>query len=199
MLGLPGSTELKKQLSKAAIYQKFNMDTAAKDRFDADIRRIDIVGEISPATTTIAPGEKVSSFFVLFVSLKREKYDEKNIILITKLIAQNLLLILEYEGKSRLAVFRTKLIEGGWRPTDEQRIQLRGMDLNAVWENIITEIGSIEIESGRTLDGQIAADYERQKIQKEIERLEKLARAEKQPKKKFELVQEINKLKEISV
>lgn len=33
------------------------------------------------------------------------------------------------------------------------------------------------------------------KLQREITRLEKLARAEKQPKKKFELVQEIKKLR----
>jgi hypothetical protein len=195
VLGLPESTELKKQLPKTAIYQKFNMDTAAKDRFDADIRRIDIVGEVSPSAAAIAPGEIVSSFFVLLVTLRKMVYNEKNILLITKLIPQNLLLVLEYEGKSRLAVFRTKLIQSDWRPTDEQMIQLRGIDLDAVWENIITEVGGIEIKDGRTLDGQIAADDERQKLQKEIEKLEKLARAEKQPKKKFELVQEINRIR----
>ena len=41
----------------------------------------------------------------------------------------------------------------------------------------------------------IAADERRQKIEKEIAKLEKQARAEKQPKKKFELVQQIKKLK----
>lgn len=47
------------------------------------------------------------------------------------------------------------------------------------------------MEQGHSLDEQIALDEKRAKIQKEIDRLEKLARAEKQPKKKFELVQEI--------
>ena len=41
-----------------------------------------------------------------------------------------------------------------------------------------------------------AADERRQKIEKEIAKLEKQARAEKQPKKKFELVQQIKNLKE---
>ena len=49
-------------------------------------------------------------------------------------------------------------------------------------------------ENGNTLDEQIAADERRQKIEKEIAKLEKQARAEKQPKKKFELVQRIKKL-----
>ena len=63
-----------------------------------------------------------------------------------------------------------------------------------VWENIVVDIGGVSIADGNTLDEQIAADERRQKIEKEITKLEKQARAEKQPKKKFELVQQIKKL-----
>ena len=48
----------------------------------------------------------------------------------------------------------------------------------------------------RCLEQQIAVDEQRARVQKEIDRLEKLARKETQPKKKFELVQKIQKLKE---
>ena len=81
-------------------------------------------------------------------------------------------------------------------PKSELSVELKGFDLDAVWENIIIQVGGIRMEQGHSLDEQIALDEKRAKIQKEIERLEKLARAEKQPKKKFELVQEIKKLKE---
>ena len=60
------------------------------------------------------------------------------------------------------------------------------------------DIGEVSIADGNTLDEQIAADEKRQKIEREIARLEKLARAERQPKKKFELVQRIKQLKEDS-
>lgn len=60
----------------------------------------------------------------------------------------------------------------------------------------MVDIGGVSIADGNTLDEQIAADERRQKIEKEIAKLEKQARAEKQPKKKFELVQQIKKLKE---
>ena len=53
----------------------------------------------------------------------------------------------------------------------------------------------MRIADCNTLDEQIAADERRQKIEKEIVKLEKQARAEKQPKKKFELVQQIKELK----
>ena len=92
-------------------------------------------------------------------------------------------------------MLRSKLIQTEWIPTESAQIELKGLNLDAVWENIIVQIGSIRIGSGNTLDEQIAIDEQKVKLQKEIVRLEKLARAEKQPKKKFELVSQANVLK----
>ena len=196
MLGLPKATELNKQLPKKAIYAKFQMNTAAKDRFDADISRISIVGEISPRTVGIAAGESIASIFVLQVSLKHKDFQVNTIAQISKLIDQNMLLILEHEGQRKLAIHHTKLIQTEWLPADNCTVTLKGLDLDSVWENLIVQVGGITIQQGNTLDQQIVADEKRAKLEKEIARLEKLAWAEKQPKKKFELVQQIQKLKE---
>lgn len=196
MFGLPEKTELNKQLPKKAIYTKFSMNNTQKEKFDADISRIVIVNEISPATVNIAAGKEVSSFYVLLLSLKRTDYDTKTIELITKLIPQKMLLVLEYEGKACLAVWRTKLISTDWQSLDIINVSISGLDLDAVWDNAIMQIGGITVADGNTLDEQIAVNTEREKLLKEIERLEKKARAENQPKKKFEMVQQIKKFKE---
>ena len=193
MLGLPKSTELNKLLPKKTIYAKFQMNTAQKERFDGEISRISIVGELSPATTGIAAGTAVGSIFVLLVALKHPDFQANTIAQISKLIDQNMLLILEHEGRRKLAIYHTKLIQTDWMP--DCTVTLKGLDLDAVWENLIVQVGGITIEQGNTLDQQIVADEKRAKLEKEIARLEKLARAEKQPKKKFELVQKINELK----
>lgn len=195
MLGLPKSTELSKQLPKNAIYAKFQMNTAEKARIDADISRITIVNEVTAAKVNIADGEQVKSFFVLLVALKKRDFEDKTIITITKLIPQNMLLVLECDGEAKLAIYHTKLMQTEWKRTDDLSIELKGLDMDAVWENIIIQIGNIQIEQGNTLNEQILADEQRTKIQKEIDRLTKQARAEKQPKKKFALVQQVNKLK----
>lgn len=195
MLGLPKSTELNKLLPKKAIYAKFQMNTAAKDRFDADISRISIVGELSPSTTGLAGGETVASIFVLLVALKRKDFQPGIIAQISKLIDQNMLLVLEFEGQRKLAIYHSKLIQTDWQRAEDCTVSLKGLDLDAVWENFIVQVGGITIQQGNTLDQQIAADEKRAKLEKEIARLEKLARAEKQPKKKFELVQKINRLR----
>ena len=195
MLGLPIQTEVKKQLPKSAIYTKFQMNNAQKERIDSDISKLVIVNEILPSTINIAAGENIKAFFVVNVLLKNKKYDERNIAMISKLIPQNILFILEFENEIQLAIYHTKLIHTEWLPKDDTRITLKGLDLDAIWENIILQIGEIEIEQGNTLDDQIAIDDKKAKLEKEIARLERQARNEKQPKKKFELVQEINRLK----
>lgn len=191
MYGLPQAAELNRQLPKKSIFAKFNMSTADRAKFDADIRRLAIIGEISPMTTNIAAGENVAAFYIIQVSLRAPDYDKKNIALLAKLIEQNMLFVLEYEGKARLAVFRTRLLQSEWVPLEELTITLSGWNLDAVWENIIIQIGGVQIEQGNTLDEQLMIDEERAKLKRKIEQLERQARREKQPRRKFELAQEI--------
>ena len=193
MLGLPKATELSKQLPKNAIYAKFQMNTAEKAKIDADISRITIVNEVSAEKVHIAAGNQVKSFFVLLVALKKKDFDDKTIITISKLIPQNMLLILECGDEAKLATYHSKLMQTEWKRKEALSVELKGLNLDSVWENI----GGITIDQGNTLDEQIAADEYRQKIEKEIAKLEKQARAEKQPKKKFELAQRVNALKKL--
>ena len=197
MLGLPKATELSKQLPKNAIYAKFQMNTAEKAKIDADILRITIVNEVSTEKVHIAAGEQVKSFFVLLVALKKKDFDDKTIITISKLIPQNMLLVLECGDEAKLATYHTKLMQTEWKWKEALSVELKGLNLDSVWENIIMQIGGITIDQGNTLDEQIAADEYRQKIEKEISKLEKQARAERQPKKKFEIVQRVKALKKL--
>lgn len=194
MLGLPKATELNKPLPKNAIYAKFQMNTAAKERIAQDISRIYIVNEVSAAKLNLSEGEHVKAFFVMSVLLKRKDFDEKNIVTLSKLIPQNMVMVLEYGQEVKLATYRTKLLQTAWLPKDDVSLEIKGLDLDSVWENIIVQIGGLTVEQGNTIDEQININEQRNKLQKEIVRLEKLARAEKQPKKKFELVTQIKQL-----
>lgn len=195
MLGLPKTTEMSKQLPKKAIYTKFQMNTAAKAKIDADISRITIVNEIAPNKVNIPAGEDVKSFFVLLVSLKKKEYDKKTIATLSKLIPQNILFVLEYENESRLAIYHTKVMQTEWKPTENQRIELQGLNLDTVWENIVKSLECGVWNEELSLDENIALHNKQEQLKKQIEKLEKQARAERQPKKKFELVQRIRELK----
>ncbi len=195
MLGLPKATEMSKQLPKKAIYAKFQMNTAAKEKIDADISRITIVNEITPNKVNIPAGDEVKSFFVLFVTLKRKEFEEKTIATLSKLIPQNILFVLECGNESKLAIYHTKLMQTAWMPTTEQKVELKGLNLDKVWENLIRSFECGVWNEELSLDENLALHEQQEKLQKQITKLEKQARAEKQPKKKFELVQKVKKLK----
>lgn len=195
MFGLPRSTELNRQLPKKNIFAKFNMSTADRAKFDADIRKLAIVGEISPTTTNIASGETVVAIYVILVSLRTSDFDHKNLTLLSKLINQKMLFVLEHEGRARLAVVYTKLLQSVWKPLSVMTIELKGLDLDAVWDNILIQVSGVQIELGKTLEEQLLIVENREKLRRQVDRLERLARSEKQPRRKFELVQEFIKLK----
>ena len=197
MLRLPKSTEVNRQLPKNAIYAKFQMNTAAKDRMDRDISRIYIANEVTATKLNLKEGTKVKSFYVMSVQLKRRDFDEKNILTLSRLIPQNMVLVPEYEGEGRIMTCRNgKLLQTEWQPVEKLSLEIKGLDLDAVWENIIKSIEGGEWREELSLDENLALHEKQAKLQKEIARLEKLARAEKQPKKKFEIVQQIRQLKE---
>ena len=146
MYGLPISTERKKQLPKKAIYAKFDLKPSQRESFDADIARIDIVAVVSSATVpALSEGAEIKEFYLLAVQMKRKEYDTKNIALLTKLIPQKMVLALQYEEQTQFAIYHTKLISSAWQPTNEAALPLSGLNLDTVWENIVTHIGHIEV------------------------------------------------------
>lgn len=195
MLGLPKATELNKKLPKTAVYAKFQMDTAEKAKIDADISRITIVNEVSATKVNIAPGEKVQAFFVLQVMLKRRKFNERTLVVLSKLIPQNMVLLLEYDGQAKLAVYHTKLLQTPWREPDSLSLAIQGLTMDAVWENVIVQIGGIQVQEGNTLDQQIAQDEQKAKLEKEIVALERKMHREKQLNRVIEYNAKLRKLR----
>ncbi|NUE66101.1 DUF4391 domain-containing protein [Snodgrassella sp. ESL0253] len=196
MLGLPQTTEINQQLAKKTIFTKFQLNNAARQKIDADIAKITLVNEVSAAKINLAAGNSINAFFVAQVQLKKIDFNETSLVLLSKLIPQNILFILQYAEQAKLAVFQHKLIQSDWQTKEELHIELKGLNLDNVWQNIIQQIGKFDIEQGNSLEQQIIIADKRQKLILNIAHLEKQARKELQPKKAFELVQKINQLKQ---
>lgn len=196
MLGLPKSTEINQQLPKKAIFQKFELKPAQRDHFDADISRLTLVNAISQSKLpALQRGETIETIYVVDVALKRPNYDPKNIQMLSKLIPQKMLFALHYEDDVQLAIYHTKLICGSWVPADAYELELFGTTTDLVWENLVKAIGGIEVKEGNSLVEQIVIDEGREKLLKQIEALEVKSRAEKQPRRKLEMFEQLQKLK----
>lgn len=197
MYGLPISTERKRQLPKKAIYDNFDLKLAQRDCFDADVARIDVVAVVSPATIpALSEGVEVKGVYVVDVQMKRREYDAKNILLLTRLIAQHMIFALRHEDQVQFAIFHTKLFTTAWQPVEQATLPLSGLNLDAVWENIVKGIGQIEVAEGHTLTEQIADDEQRTKLLAQIATLERKMANEKQPRRKREYFERIRILKE---
>ena len=197
MLGLPKSTEINQQLPKKAIFQKFELKPAQRDHFDADISRLTLVNAISQnKLPALQRGESIETIYVVDVALKRPNYDPKNIQMLSKLIPQKMLFALHFEDEIQLAIYHTKLICGSWVPADAYELELLGTTTDLVWENLVKAIGGIEVEEGNSLVEQIVVDEEREKLCKQISTLEVKARQERQPRRKLEMFEQLQKLRE---
>ena len=200
---LPSSTILNKPLYKKTVFEKFNLKTAERERFDADISKMVLLAFVSPdRVPALAEGKEVKGFYVLQVVLKRKDFNPQNILLLQKLIPQKIIFALEYDSsptgggkEGALCVFHTRLQQSEWMPNEEVTLPLNGLTLDDVWKNIVATIGNLDTEAEETIEEQIIKREEHEKLLRQIEMLEKRCRAEKQTRKKFELHQQIVKLK----
>ena len=198
MYNLPPQCAINKPLFKKAVFEKFNLKPAERDRFDADISRMALVARVSSATVpALTKGKEIEGFYVLQVALKRKDYDSKNILMLHKLIPQKLIFSLQFEEQTQFCIFHTRLQQSAWMPTDEATITLQGLSLDDVWNNIVATIGGLDAQAEESIEEQIIHREQREKLLRQIESLEKQCRTEKQTRKKYELHQQIIKLKEV--
>lgn len=196
MFKLPPATLINKSLYKKAVFEKFNLKTAERDRFDADISKMALVARVSTATVpALKEGAEIKGFYVLQVILKHREYDAKNVLMLNKLIPQKMVFALQYENETQLCVFHTRLQQSDWQPTETATIPLQGLTLDDVWNNIVATIGDLDATAEESIEEQIVNREQREKILRQIEVLEKQCRTEKQTRRKYELYQEIEKLK----
>ena len=197
MLGLPQSTEVKRPLPKAQLFRRFDWTTSQRDRFDAEVSRLDFVNWIAPRTLpAISEGIEVKEIFVIEVSLKSRDFDQKNIVMLAKSIPQRVIYLLRFEDEAMLAVYHAKLFTAPWQSLESASVELSGLDLDAVWQSVVSSIGQFSVEQDKSFAEQIRADEERAKIERQIATLVRQMKATKQPRRKRELFVELQKMKE---
>ncbi|HEZ7986343.1 MAG TPA: DUF4391 domain-containing protein [Ruminococcus sp.] len=210
MLGLPTTTEYNKRIPKQKFYENLSVTPALKRIFVEQIQNVIWANKIAPATISVSEGKEVTEIEVFKICLNAGTLDESALKQMDKQIPYHILFVLEYNEKYQVWI-GYKEVSGGdnafkvnkyyhtdWLAEQDLQIKIDGLDMDSIYANLVRQIGGIE-KGNETLCEQIADREYREKLEKEIAKLEKLARAEKQPKKKFELVSRIKELnKEIS-
>jgi hypothetical protein len=188
-------------MPKEAFYKKLNLSTGLKDKFVTDIKKIIWQNKLSPTTLNIEKGESVTEILVLMIELKKKDLDYKIIETIAKQNPHKILFILKYENSTQLALWFNKLYKNDWVELEHLSIEIKGLNLEEIWDNFVEQIALLPMcrERFQSVPIGVAERLVKQeeiiKLQNEIEKIERQARTEKQPKKKFEMVQEMQSLK----
>lgn len=203
MLNLPRATEFNRRVPKQMFYEKTAITPALKKIFTEQIKNITWANKIAPSTLNIDDGKSVKEIQVIKILLRSDEFDVAVLKHIDKAIPYNNIYLLEYDGKFQVWLrFRddaenfTKYFNTTWLPEAELPLKIDGLNLDTVYENFVLQVSGIEKSGSDSVAVQIKNADKTEKLKKEIARLEKQARVEKQPKKKFELAQQVRKLKE---
>ena len=209
MLGFPQTTEFNKRIPKQKFYENLDVSPALKRVFVEQIKLIHWRNKLAESTLNITPGQAVTEIEVIEIKLTQPQLDEAVLRQIDKEIPYHILFVLSYGNKVQAWTGYKEAAESGkkafkvnkyyhteWMLEDELILDIEGLNMDDVWDNFIIQIGGVELEQGNDLAEQIAVDERQEKLVKEIEKLEKQARNEKQPNKKFELAQKVKALKE---
>ena len=208
----PKSTELNRRIPKQKFYENLTLTPQVKRGFIDGIKLIYWRNKLAEDTVHIPKGERVTEIEVFEIKLSGPTLDEAVLRQIDKEIPYHILFLLSFEGRVQAWIGYKEASAGvnsfkvsryyhtDWQDEAALSLRLEGLTLDAVYENLVRQIAgsSLEPETENpelSLGETIALTEKREKLQKEIARLEKLARAEKQPKKKFELVQRITALR----
>lgn len=210
MLGLPVSTEFNKRIPKQKFYENIAVTPAMKKAFVEQIKIIYWRNKIAATTLNLAAGGQVTEIEVVEVRLSAPELDESILRQIDREIPYHILFLLEYEGRYRAVIGYKEAAAGktafkvdryystDWLDEDDLPVHLEGLTLDAVYENFVRQIaGDVLVEeNSTTLKESIEQQKQREQLEKQIAALEAKIRKEKQPKKKFEMVQKIKMLKE---
>ena len=193
MLNLPKSTEYGKRIPKTKFYQNLNLSNKVKQQFVDEIDTIIWQNKISPDTVGISAGENVSEIELIEIRL-HQKGIRKNILeIIDKEIPYHLVFVLTFEDRAQIAVgYKEKIkkkddkykVEGyyfsEWAFPDELSVELKGLNLDRIYENLVRQHIPEERPQLKTLKGTIDLQKEIEKQIAFCESLEKKVRSEKQ-------------------
>ena len=205
MLNLPKSTELDMKITKQKFYDKIEISPEVKRALVEQIKEIRWVNKLSPDTLNLQPGTKVTELEVFLIHLKERELDERVLRQIDRELPYHLLFLLEYEGQYKAVIGYKEAAEAGtaafkvnryyetaWGSEAELCLELCGLDIDAVYEGYVRQIGT----QGSDLRESVENAAQQEKLERQLAALDARIRKEKQPKKKFELVQERKRLQE---
>ena len=206
MLAFPAKSQVNVKVPKKSFYENLTVNTANKRIFIDQISAIWWRYKLTAESLGVTASDGIDEIEVFEIELLKRDFDSSILRLIDRGIPYHTVFILTYEGESQLWIaYKEKTgsdslsvgnyYQTDWMPSDNVDLSAEGLSLDEVYANLFYALSGLHKDFSKPLK-EVIIDYEqRQKLKKEIARLEKQLKKETQPKKKFELHQSIQEMK----
>lgn len=210
MIVFPKSTLVGKPVPKTAFYKNLEVNAKMKQRFVDSVESITWTAKLAPSTLSVADGKTVHEITVFRMVLKKEEVPSDVLTLIDKQMPRHTLFLLQHDDAFCLLVNYkewhdaantrfdiVKTFQTCWTSADKLSLSLDGQDMDAVYSAIVKQVAGADITSeAKDIHTAVAQTKEQEALRQKIAALEAKIAKERQPKKKFELHQQLVKLKE---
>lgn len=214
MLEFPQSTLFGRRIPKQKFYEHLDVTPEIRKLFVEQVRLVTWANKLSSDTLNIAAGDTVQEVEVFHIKLTGDALDHRVLNLMDKQIPYHIIFLLErIDGKFQLVVNYKEASQSGsnafqlkksyetpWLPKEELTISCNGLDMDTAYESIVRSIAgdALAVTEAKSLQEAVAQTQEREKIEKEIQKLKAKMKKEKRLAKQMELRREIQRLEDIN-
>ena len=201
MIDLPNATLVHRRLPKEAFYRNLTLTPALKEKFVSDVERIILENSLKRENLHLSEESEVKEILLLTVVLKKKEIDGRVLEAIAKQNPHKLVFLLSFADSRQLALYHRKLYRTPWMEDGEPELRAEGLSLSEIWESFVEQIALREEDSAGagaeklSIDERLKRQEQIAKLQTQIEKTEKAAWKEQQPKKRFALYQRLQDLK----
>ena len=196
MLGLPRSTEVNRRVAKEKLYANAALTNQARDMIKDQIESVVWRNKLADSTVGAAAGETVKEIQVFEVALRQRGLDKRVLPAIAKAIPYKILFVLTFGDEAQVCMEASgTFYKTDWFSLDGFTLKFEGLNLDAVYENLARQIASGRLGAEGDIAEAVDRDKRRQKLEREIDVLEKKVNREKQFNRQVELNGELKRLR----
>lgn len=199
MIDFPESTVVRRRLPKEAFYKHLPLSAALKQKFVSDVDHITVENSLTKGNLNLAKDSEINEILLLSIILKKQDFDGKIVEAIARQNPHKLIFMLVYDDERQLAVYHSKLYRTKWMKENNLYLTLAGNTLDEIWDDLVMQIAvsseAVLKRADQTIDEQLRAQDEIDRLKKLIKKTEAAAWKEQQPKKKFELYTRLQEYK----
>lgn len=197
---LPQRALFNRRIPKNKFYEHLAADTKLKNLFIEQVENIIWKYKLAKETINLEPTPEVQEIQVFEIHLKQKTLATEILENIDRAIPYPILYVLIYQEEGKLVIAykqRSQIdedrfvvksyYESFWQPVSEIVVDLpSGLNLNAVYEGYVRRLLPVQASKDEALEVTVERHLEIEKLKREIDRLEKKIRNEKQFNRKVE-------------